>query len=56
MILLALTSQLTFAGVRQGDLLSPLLFGIVGDDLFMMIKKAMGEGLVNGLVPHMVDD
>jgi hypothetical protein len=22
----------------------------------MMIKKAMGEGLVNGLVPHMVDD
>jgi hypothetical protein len=45
----------TFAGVRQGDPLSPLLFDFVGDGLAMMMKKAQNEGIVKGLVPHLVD-
>jgi hypothetical protein len=46
----------THAGVRQGDPLSPLLFDIVRDGLAMMIKKAKHEGLINGLVTHLVDE
>jgi hypothetical protein len=45
----------TYAGVRQGDPLSPILFDIVGDGLAIIIKKAQTEGLVKGLVPHLVD-
>jgi hypothetical protein len=45
----------TFAGVRQGDPLSPLLFDLVGDGLAMMMKKAQNEGIVKGLVPQLVD-
>jgi hypothetical protein len=43
----------TFAGVRQGDPLSPLRFDVVGDGLLM--KKGQEEGLVKGLVLHLVD-
>jgi hypothetical protein len=46
----------THAGVRQGDPLSPLLFDVVGDGLAMMIKKEKDEGIISGLVPHLVDD
>jgi hypothetical protein len=45
----------TFAGVRQGDPLSPLLFDVVGDGLALLMKKGQEEGLVKGLVPHLVD-
>jgi hypothetical protein len=45
----------TFAGVRQGDPLSPLQFDLVGDGLAMMMKKAQNEGIVKGRVPRLVD-
>jgi hypothetical protein len=45
----------TFAGVRQGDPLSALLFDVVGDGLALFMKKGQEEGLVKGLVPHLVD-
>jgi hypothetical protein len=45
----------TYAGVRQGDPLSPLLFDVVGDGLALLMKKGQEEGLVKGLVPHLVD-
>jgi hypothetical protein len=45
----------TFAGVRQGDPLSPLLFDVVGDGLALLMKKGQEEGLVKGLVPHLID-
>jgi hypothetical protein len=43
----------TFAGVRQGDPLSPLLFDVVGDGLALLMKKGQEEGLSKGLVPHL---
>jgi hypothetical protein len=46
----------THARVRQGDPLSPLLFDVVGDGLAMLIKKAKEEGIISGLVPHLVDE
>jgi hypothetical protein len=45
----------TFAGVRHVDPLSPLLFDVVGDGLALLMKKGQEEGLVKGLVPHLVD-
>jgi hypothetical protein len=35
-----------FAGVRQRDPLSPLLFDIVGDGWDFLIKKAQEEGII----------
>ena len=37
----------TYAGVRQGGPLSPLLFDIVGDGIAIMINKAIAQGLIN---------
>jgi hypothetical protein len=45
----------TFAGVSQGDPLSPLLFDVVGDGLALLTKKGQEEGLVKGLVSHLID-
>jgi hypothetical protein len=45
----------TFAGVRQGDPLSPLLYDVVGDGLALLLNKGQEEGLVKGLVPHLID-
>jgi hypothetical protein len=45
----------TFAGARQGDPLSPLLFDVVGDELALLMKKGQEERLVKGLVPHLID-
>ena len=42
----------TFKGLRQGDPLSP----IVADMLALLIKRAKEVGLLNGVVPHLVDD
>jgi retron-type reverse transcriptase len=46
----------TKKGVRQGDLLSPILFNIVVDVLAMLIKRAKEEGQIVGVIPHLVDD
>jgi hypothetical protein len=41
--------------VRQGDLLSPILFNLVVDMLATLINRAKENGQVEGLVPHLVD-
>jgi hypothetical protein len=42
-------------GLWQGDPLSPVLFNIVADMLAIMIKYAKADGLVEGVIPHLVD-
>jgi hypothetical protein len=46
----------THKGVRQGDPFSPLLFNLVADGLACMIKKAQEEGLIEGLIPHIIQN
>ena len=46
----------TKKGVRQGDLLSPILFNIVVDVLAILIARAKDNGLLRGLDPNLVDD
>jgi hypothetical protein len=45
----------TLKGLRQGDLLSPMLFNIVVDMLAIMIEHAKNDGLIEGVIPHLVD-
>ena len=45
----------TKKGLRQGDPLSPILFNIVADMLTIFIKRAKAEGLLSGVVSHLVD-
>jgi len=45
-----------FKGLRQGDPLSPLLFNIVGDALSEMLNLAKKNGVITGLVPHLVEE
>jgi hypothetical protein len=42
-------------GFRQGDPFSPLLFNLAGDGLSNLVRKAQQEGLVTGLIPHIVN-
>jgi hypothetical protein len=42
-------------GLRQGDYLSPMLFNIVTDMLAIMIGRAKSDGLIEGVIPHLVD-
>jgi len=46
----------TKKGVRQGDLLSPILFNIVVDVLAILIARVKDNGLLRGLDPNLVDD
>jgi hypothetical protein len=46
----------TKKGLRQGDPLSPILFNIVVDMLAIIAKRAMRNNLVEGVVPHLVDE
>lgn len=41
-------------GVRQGDPLSPILFNFVADCLPRMVHKAQGNGLITGLISHII--
>jgi hypothetical protein len=41
--------------LRQGDSLSPTLFNIVVDMLAILIARAMEEGQVGDLIPHLVE-
>jgi hypothetical protein len=42
--------------LRQGDLLSPILFNIVIDMLTIIIKRAKLNGQIDMVVPHLVDN
>jgi hypothetical protein len=42
--------------VRQGDLLSPILFNIVVDMLAIIINRAKSKGQIKGVIPSLVDD
>ena len=44
----------TFKGIRQGDPISPLLFNSAGDVIARMFRKAQENGLIRGLVPHIL--
>lgn len=44
----------SFKGVRQGDPLSPILFNFAADCLTRMVMKAQSNGLVTGLVEHII--
>jgi hypothetical protein len=46
----------SFKGVRQGDPLSPILFNFVADCLTRMVHKAQLNGLLTGLISHIVPD
>jgi hypothetical protein len=41
-------------GVRQGDPLSPTLFNLAGECLTKMIVNAQKNGLLVGLIPHLI--
>jgi hypothetical protein len=44
----------SYKGVRQGDPLSPILFNFVADCLTKMIHKAHDNGLICGLISHII--
>jgi hypothetical protein len=41
--------------LRQGDPLSPMLFNIVANMLAIMIERTKNDGLIEGVIPHLVD-
>ncbi|WVZ90617.1 hypothetical protein U9M48_036902 [Paspalum notatum var. saurae] len=45
----------TKKGLRQGDLLSPILFNIVAEMLAILINRAKADGQISGVVPHLVE-
>jgi hypothetical protein len=45
----------TLKGLRQGDPLLPMLFNIVADMLAIMIEYSKNDGLIEGVIPHLVD-
>jgi hypothetical protein len=45
----------TLKGLRQGNPLSPMLFNIVANMLAIMIEHAKNDGLIEGVIPHLVD-
>lgn len=46
----------TKKGLRQGDPLSPVLFNVIVDMLVTLINRAKGEGHIEGVIPHLLDD
>jgi hypothetical protein len=46
----------TKRGLRQGDLMSPILFNIAADMLALLINRAKADGQIRGVIPHLVDD
>jgi hypothetical protein len=44
----------SFKGVRQRDLLSPILFNFVADNLTRMITRVQENNLVTGLISNLI--
>jgi hypothetical protein len=44
----------TDRGSRQGDPLSPLLLNLAADALAHIMHKAKAQGLIKGVVPHLI--
>ena len=44
----------SYKGVRQGDPLSPILFNFVADCLTRMVHQAQENGLITGLISHII--
>ena len=44
----------TQKGLRQGHLISSILFNVVADMLVILINRANEDGQVGGLMPHLV--
>jgi hypothetical protein len=42
--------------VRQGEPFSALLFNLVPDGLACLIRKSQDEGLIEGLIPHIIQN
>jgi hypothetical protein len=45
----------SYKGLRQGDPLSPLLFNLVADALSTMLFRASEAGIIQGVVPNLID-
>jgi hypothetical protein len=45
----------TKKGLRQGDLLSPILFNLVENILAILFVREKEDGQVDGSIPHLVD-
>ncbi|WVZ54242.1 hypothetical protein U9M48_005067 [Paspalum notatum var. saurae] len=45
----------SYKGLRQGDPLSPMLFNLIGDALSEILKTAREKGVLNGLVPDLIE-
>jgi hypothetical protein len=45
----------TLKGLQQGDPLSPMLLNIMADMLAIMIEHTKVDGLIEGLIPRLVD-
>lgn len=45
----------TYKGLRQGDLLSPLLFNLVSDTLATMLDRARMAGEIKGLASNLIE-
>jgi hypothetical protein len=46
----------TYQGLRQGDPLSPLLFNLVAKVLDTLMRKAVGQGKLKGVVSHLIPE
>jgi len=55
MIIWDLTSRARKASGKE-TLLSPTLFNIVADMLAIILNRAKQEGLIRGIIPHLIDD
>jgi hypothetical protein len=44
----------THQGLRQGDLLCPLLFNLVVDVLSCLLDKAVQKGHIVGILPNLI--
>jgi hypothetical protein len=51
----SLRNFFTYKGLRQGDPSSPLLFNLVADALATILRKGSEVGLINGLIPDLVE-